>query len=123
LEGREHALIDPPRRLCDYFLQARARLRNAQGRQTEALADLGACGAIEEAYGVTTPSNTTWRSDAALLLAQRGRGDEAQRLVEAELERARTFGSARQIGTALRAAARIAPREAALELHREAEET
>jgi DNA-binding CsgD family transcriptional regulator len=116
------SLVAPPRRLCDYYLQARARLRVAQGRPAEALEDLFACGSIEEAYGVKTPQNTTWRSDAATLLADLGRPDEGRPLVEEELVRARAFGSLRQIGTALRAAARLEPRETALELHREAEE-
>jgi DNA-binding CsgD family transcriptional regulator len=116
------ALIAPPRWLGDYYLQARARLRIAQGRPADALEDLFACGSIEDAFDVTTPGNTTWRSDAATLLADLGRPDDGRPLVDEELVRARAFGSARQIGTALRAAARLEPRETALELHREAEE-
>ncbi|MFL5896401.1 MAG: AAA family ATPase [Thermoleophilaceae bacterium] len=115
------ALIAPPRWLGNYYLQARARLRVAQGRPADALEDLFACGSIEETFDVTTPGNTTWRSDAATLLADMGRPDEGRPLVDEELVRARAFGSARQIGTALRAAARLEPRQIALDLQREAE--
>lgn len=115
-------LMTPTRRLTDYYLQGRARLRIAQGRVNEALEDLFACGDVEQAYDVTTPQSTTWRADAAVLLLDLGRADDARPLVDEELVRARSFGSARQIGTALRAAARLEDGEQALELHREAEE-
>ena len=57
-----------------------------------------------------------------MLLAELGRIDEARPLVDEELARADAFGSLRQRGTALRAAARIAPREAAVGAHRDAEQ-
>jgi DNA-binding CsgD family transcriptional regulator len=57
-----------------------------------------------------------------MLLADLGRTDEARALVDDELARAEAFGSLRQLGTALRAAARTAPRDAAVGAHREAEQ-
>ena len=85
-------------------LQARAHLRMAQGRLQDALADLRACGRIEEEWDVRTPVLSQWRTDAALILNTAGEVDEAERLIDEELARCRAFGAPRTLGIALRAA-------------------
>ena len=85
-------------------LQARAHLRMAQGRAQEALADLRACGRIEDDWDIRTPVLTQWRADAALILSAVGEIDEAEALIDEELARCRRFGASRPLGIALRAA-------------------
>ncbi len=101
-------------------LQARAHLRIAQGRPQEALADLQACGRLEEEWDIRTPVLTNWRSDAALILASAGRVSDAQGLIEEELVRCRRFAAPRQLGIALRAAGVVHSGAAGLRLLREA---
>src|SRR5262249_15518234 len=43
-------------------LQTRSRLRAAQGRVEEALADLERCRELEEGWRIRTPALSTWRS-------------------------------------------------------------
>jgi DNA-binding CsgD family transcriptional regulator len=50
-----------------------------------------------------------WRSATALSLAELGRHDEARTLAADEVRRAKSFGSARAIGIALRAQALVGP--------------
>jgi len=88
-------------------LQARAHLRTAQGRLQEALADLRACGRIEDQWDVRTPVLTQWRADAALILSAAGEIDEAERLIDEELARCRAFAAPRTLGIALRAAGAV----------------
>ena len=82
----------------------RARLLAASGKRDEALADLRACGRMEDDWGVRTPSYSTWRADAVALLAELGRTDEARELAEEDLTRSRAFGEPRALGMSLRAA-------------------
>ena len=82
----------------------RARLLAASGKHEEALADLRACGRMEEDWGVTTPAYSSWRADAVTLLAERGRADEARELAAEDVARSRAFGDARALGMSLRAA-------------------
>ena len=81
-----------------------ARLLTAGGKHEEALADLRACGRMEEAWGVTTPAYSSWRADAVTLLAELGRADEARELAAEDLARSRAFGDDRALGMSLRAA-------------------
>lgn len=83
------------------MLEARGRLRLAQGRTEEALKDFLACGPRERAWGVRTPSMTLWRLHAARALAAKGQASDAERLVLEELERAEEFGSRRALGMSL----------------------
>ena len=86
---------------------ARGRLRLAQGRATEALADFATCGAMFSAEVWGMPMRDVGylhaRSGAALALLLLDRREEAEALVEAELADVRTFGGARALGIALRA--------------------
>jgi DNA-binding CsgD family transcriptional regulator len=104
-------------------LQTRARLLAALGNKDQALADLLRCGRLEDDWQIRTPALSSWRADAARLLAALGRTDEAQRLAREEVERSRRFGAPRAISVALRAAAatehgetRVALLEEAVEL-------
>jgi DNA-binding CsgD family transcriptional regulator len=90
------------------LLYARGRLRLAQGRTEEALADLLAAGDRLARMQSSAPAVCAWRSEAALARLARGEADEAQRLVASELELARSLGTPRAIGVALRAAGVVA---------------
>src|SRR5260370_14832136 len=59
------------------YLQTRARLWVASRRPGEALEDLIECGRLEREWDIHTPAFSTWRADAAPLLASLGRHDEA----------------------------------------------
>jgi DNA-binding CsgD family transcriptional regulator len=106
--------------LFAFFLHARGRLRQAQGRFHETIEDLHCCGRMLDAWGVRNPTIATWRASAAeaqLALAER---DEARRLVGEELDRARAFGAPGPIGIALRASGLVEGGDTGLELLSEA---
>jgi DNA-binding CsgD family transcriptional regulator len=84
------------------YLQTRARLRTASGHSGEALEDLIACGRLEREWEIHTPAFSTWRADAAPLLASLGRNDEARALAGEELDRCRAFGAPGPLGASLR---------------------
>ncbi|MFI0780969.1 LuxR C-terminal-related transcriptional regulator [Streptomyces sp. NPDC021212] len=86
----------------------RGRLRLADGDQEGGLADLLESGVRLERAGTFNPAVLAWRSEAALVYAARGDRQEARRLVDAELSRARRWGAPRAIGRALRAAGLLA---------------
>jgi ATP/maltotriose-dependent transcriptional regulator MalT len=87
---------------------ARGRLRLAQGRPTEALADFEICAAMF--------SRDLWRTEmrdvgylharagAALALLRLGERERARELAQAELADVRAFGAPRALGVALRVA-------------------
>jgi DNA-binding CsgD family transcriptional regulator len=87
---------------------ARGRLRLAQGRAADALADFQACQALfgADAWGI--PIRDTGyvhaRSSAALALSRLGEHERACELAGAELADARVFGAPRALGIALRTA-------------------
>jgi DNA-binding CsgD family transcriptional regulator len=81
---------------------ARGRLRLAQGRPQEALADALAAGEVAVAARSMSPSTVPWRSDAALAHLALGDRAAAERLAESELADARVVGAPRAIGLALR---------------------
>src|SRR5262249_34382633 len=83
------------------YLQTRARLRAASRHPDQALEDLIACGRLEREWEIRTPAFSTWRADAALLLASLGRHDEARDLAREELERCSGFGAAGPLGASL----------------------
>ena len=87
---------------------ARGRLRLAQGRPADALADFQACGALFSADVWGMPIRETGyvhaRSGAALALLRLGRRQHACQLAESELADVRVFGAPRALGIALRAA-------------------
>ncbi len=87
---------------------ARGRLRLAQGRAADALADFQACGALFGADVWGMPIRETGyvhaRSSAALALLRLGQRQRAYQLADAELADVRVFGAPRALGIALRAA-------------------
>jgi len=87
---------------------ARGRLRLAQGRAADALADFQACGTLFGADVWGMPIRETGyvhaRSGAALALLRLGQRQNAYRLADAELADVRGFGAPRALGIALRAA-------------------
>jgi len=87
---------------------ARGRLRLAQGRAADALADFRACQALFGADVWGMPIRETGyvhaRSGAALALLRLGRRQQARQLADAELADVRVFGAPRALGIALRAA-------------------
>jgi DNA-binding CsgD family transcriptional regulator/predicted negative regulator of RcsB-dependent stress response len=87
---------------------ARAHISLARHEPDEALELLRECGRFEKAWGVTTPSLTNWRAEAAVLLAHRGDHEEARRLAVEAARRAEAFGSPVARGIALRAGALVA---------------
>jgi DNA-binding CsgD family transcriptional regulator len=101
-------------------LNARARLRLAQGDARAALSDLLAVGRRQAAMREPNPATLDWRSRTALAYAAQGRQAAALALVEEELELARRFGAPRAIGIALRTLGvvenRIEPLEEAVDL-------
>jgi DNA-binding CsgD family transcriptional regulator len=94
----------------------RARLRLAQGRYEEALADLAR---IPAESRMDNPAALPWRTWSCVALARLGRTAEAIELIERELELARRFALPRSIGVALRAAAVAHRTDDAIELLRE----
>jgi DNA-binding CsgD family transcriptional regulator len=84
------------------YLQTRALLQAASRHPHEALEDLIACGRLEREWEIHTPAFSTWRTDAAPLLASLGRHDEAGALAREELERCRAFGASGPLGASLR---------------------
>jgi DNA-binding CsgD family transcriptional regulator len=87
---------------------ARGRLRLAQGRDADALADFQACEALLGADVWGMPTRDTGyvhaRSGAALALLRLGRYQDARQLADAELADVRVFDAPRALGIALRVA-------------------
>lgn len=82
----------------------RGRLRVAESRVDEGLADFLAVGRLTTAAQAVSPGCLSWRSEAALAYRLLGADDEARALATEELELARAFGAKRTLGVALRAA-------------------
>jgi DNA-binding NarL/FixJ family response regulator len=93
----------PDSALFQLALYARGLLRATRGELTAARDDLLLCGARELALGGITPAAMAWRSHAALVSARLGDHAEAGRLAAEELALARTLGTPRTVGIALRA--------------------
>lgn len=109
----------PPHLGCLSTLAARGRLRLAQDRPDEALADLLDVGRQYREwpnFALNGPAPSHWRSSAALALARLGDIEEARRLAAEELEAARAFNTPRATGIALRVAGTVAPTDEALPL-------
>jgi DNA-binding CsgD family transcriptional regulator len=103
-----------------WVLLARGRLRLAQGRIEDAIAELRECGRRALAIDHVNPAVVAWRSQLAGALAEVGQTAEAKRLAAEELELARAFGVPRALGVALRGAARVAEGDGENALLREA---
>jgi DNA-binding CsgD family transcriptional regulator len=100
----------------------RARLRMLNGDLPGGLEEILDAGRRSESVGGRNPAFMAWRSHAALALLRLGDRDEAARLAGEELELARTWGAARALGAALRAAGLVEGGEQGLALLREAVE-
>jgi DNA-binding CsgD family transcriptional regulator len=85
-------------------------LRAAAGKHEAAIEELRGCGLDHPVAGSENPATLSWRSAAALSLAELGRHGDARILAADEVRRARSFGAARAIGVALRAQAIVGPR-------------
>ena len=90
------------------ILATRGRLRLAQGRAAEALADFQACAAMvsPEVWGVEVRDigYLHARSGMALALLKLGERNRARALAQAEVEDVRVAGARRALGVALRVA-------------------
>ena len=99
---------------------ARGRLRMAQGRFADAVADFQACGEMfsSDVWGVEMRDvgYLHARSGAALALLRLGERADALALAEAELTDVRAFGGARALGIALRVAGLVRGGEQSVEL-------
>ncbi|WP_159447819.1 AAA family ATPase [Streptoalloteichus hindustanus] len=109
--------LDEARRLADdvtaraprmswewnFFLFARGYLHAALGDPDRALADYLECGERQLARRFPGPMLMPWRVEAALTHAELGRPADAARLAEEDLALARTWGTERAVGRALRA--------------------
>jgi DNA-binding CsgD family transcriptional regulator len=100
----------------------RARLRMLNGDLRGGLEDLLEAGRRSDELGGRNPAFMAWRSPAALALRQLGEEDHASRLVQEELELARTWGAPRAFGAALCAAGLVEGGAAGLALLEEAVE-
>ena len=89
------------------LLLARARLRLAQRRVEEAIADLSDLERLNERLGILSPFYSIG-SHLAFALAAQGRLEEARAAAAADVVRARAWGTRSAVSTALRAVARAA---------------
>jgi DNA-binding NarL/FixJ family response regulator len=87
-------------------LQSRARLRLAQHRPQEALADARMAAARAAELGVRNPVFASWRAEAAEALVILGDSVQAQRLAREQLELSEQLGTPGARGAALRLLAR-----------------
>ncbi|MFJ8589252.1 AAA family ATPase [Streptomyces sp. NPDC093595] len=101
---------------------ARALLHAADGNWQAALDDHLACGEGQSARDFVSPVATPWRSGAAFALVRLGRREQARELAEEELRHARSWGTPRTVGRALRARAAAVGGRRALESLAEATE-
>jgi DNA-binding CsgD family transcriptional regulator len=92
----------------NWALFARGRLALAQGDPARAFEDLLECGRRQLAVPAPNPGVLPWRSEAAIAAHACGQLERARSLADEELALAQAFGSARAVGTALRAAGLVA---------------
>ena len=105
-----------------FHLAARGRLHHLRGEHDAAVEDLLEGGRRLDSLGVHNPAVLPWRSRAAIAAARAGERARAMSLAAEEVSLARTFGAARPLGVALRAAALVGPAEERLAGLREAVE-
>jgi ATP/maltotriose-dependent transcriptional regulator MalT len=104
-------------------LESRGRLRLAQNRSAEALADLRGAGAEWDSIGMANLGIARWRSEATRALLRLDQADEARDLAARQLEIARGTGGSWALGLSLRTAAAAERGEQRLALLDEAIET
>ncbi len=98
---------------------ARGRMRLAERRPGDALADILAAGDIAVRSGALSPGFLAWRSAAAQAHAMLGELDAAAAVAAEEVALARAFGARRTLGVALRTAGVVTGGEAGEALLRE----
>ena len=91
------------------LLQGRARLRLAQHRAEDALADARAAAARADELGLRHPVFASWRAEAAEALITLGETTEAHRLAREQLELSEQLGTPGARGSALRVLAHTVP--------------
>ncbi len=96
----------PEHQVMKIVLLARARVRAAQGRRAEALADALELGRRYERWNLRR-AVPAWRSLAAVLLLMDGPPEEARTLAREELDLAHRWGTPQVIGVAQRAVALV----------------
>jgi DNA-binding CsgD family transcriptional regulator len=102
------------------FRASRGRLRIAQGRTEEGLAELVELSRTEQEKGASNLYLTPYRPWVALAQMQMGALDHAVETITGEIATARNWGSARILSLTLTMAGRVLDGDAALELFREA---
>jgi DNA-binding CsgD family transcriptional regulator len=110
--------VGEDRAYLDQYLIARARLRIAQGRAREGVAELLWCGERLEAMGLAWPSE--WRARAVPALVSLGEREQAQALACEQLNVARRVGAPGALGMSLRAAAQASDEDESIALLEEA---
>ena len=114
LDAGSAGVLTPDLLVFPQVHEARARLRLAQRRPREALADARAAGASFAELKIEGPGVNTWRLCAAEALVALGERSEAATLAGEQLALAERLGAPGPLGAALRAVALSAPRAAAL---------
>jgi DNA-binding CsgD family transcriptional regulator len=92
--------VEEDRMFLDEYLTSRGRLRIAQGRIEEGVADLLWCGERLEALGVRWPNS--WRAFASPALAALGETERAVELAQRQIALTRSVGAPCELGRALR---------------------
>ncbi|MDD7968789.1 AAA family ATPase [Actinomycetospora lemnae] len=95
------AAADAPTGLA-YLLEARGRLRLAQGRAGEARDDFAGCGERLRLRGIEHPGLLPWRTGLATALHRLGDADGAVRAADEAVAAGRRFAAPRALGDALR---------------------
>lgn len=99
---------EPTSYLHLWLLDARARLRVAEGRNRAALHDALLCGRLYERWGGPYVLETPWRLRAASALVRLGGRQRAHALIDDELRLAERYGTERALGMARYGAAVLA---------------
>ena len=107
--ARQQAAPPPGALAAPPLLQSRARLRLAQHRPEDALADARAAAARSGELGVCHPVFAGWRAEAVEALIALGKTNQARRLAREQLELAEQLGTPGARGAARRVLARTMP--------------
>jgi DNA-binding CsgD family transcriptional regulator len=96
------------------LLMSRGRLAILRGEVERGCEHFLAAGRVSQEWGLGTPGPLQWRPAAAEALITLHEREQARRLIDAELDSCRRYGSARAMGITLRAAAHLEDGEAGL---------
>jgi DNA-binding CsgD family transcriptional regulator len=108
--GAELADENPDTLPHDNVVHARGCVLVARGDLEAGLEQLLAAGRRHDAWEAVNPAMLPWRSDAALVLHQLARSEDARELAAEELALAKRFGAAAACGRALRVHALVGGR-------------